>query len=210
MRMTFRLILLVLLISAFLCGCSNDEYARGYRDGYSDGQRDARVVSEMAETTEASVPTTPEPQTGYIFEDLLGFESVAPLNIETSGDGGYLFILDPIHMTYKVTDDSYTNDYLAGLAKRYEESHYLKFYVQAGTNFEILVPEGEYEIRYATGEHWVSESKLFGDETKCYACKDTFSFSTSDNNASGWTLQLTPVPNGNLETTQISVEDFIK
>lgn len=88
--------------------------------------------------------------------------------------------------------DAYTNKYI------------LSVFMHPNTNIKIYVPLGIYKIKYACGTTWYGYENLFG-HTGCYAiCEDIFEFKESE----GWTITLYPVTNGNMETENISFEEF--
>lgn len=222
MERLIAMITALILVFCSLSACSKRTYEDGYADGYNDGYRAAIEASEdtyisfeewsnakhAAEETEPTLSSLPEPDNGYIFEDFtLGIlEKVAPLTIEAGGTGGYYIVVDPVHFTFSGAVDSFSRT-------RYEmgaKYSYLKFYVDANSAVDVLVPLGEYEIYYATGENWYGEDSLFGSDTRYYKCDSTFLFSIEDNQYTGWTVELKPVINGNLDTDVIDAEDFPK
>lgn len=148
---------------------------------------------------EESLEKIPEPNNGYIFDEISIVDGTAPLTIETIGTGGYYLVLDPITLFYE-GDDSF-NQTRTEMNAKYS---YTKFYIRAGSTVDINVPLGEYRIYYATGESWYGEDDLFGEETVYAKCDDTFVFTESQ----GWTLQLYPVTYGNLDTDTISKKEF--
>ena len=112
-------------------------------------------------------------------------DRVAPLTVDTSGEGGYYIYLD---------SNSGRND--------------MAFYVAGGQSLDILVPLEVYDIYYATGDYWRGEDYLFGPKTAYYHCDDKFKFSAENGKYLGWTLTLYPVADGNLDTDPISAADF--
>lgn len=84
----------------------------------------------------------------------------------------------------------------------------MSFYVSAGKSAEVLVPLGEYEIYYATGQTWYGPDDKFGSDTQFYKCDDTFDFYEDDDGYVGWTLTLYKVSNGNMDSTPIDEGDF--
>lgn len=45
----------------------------------------------------------------------------------------------------------------------------VSFYVHAGNDVSIWLPAGEYDIYYASGEKWIGEAELFGEDTKYFS-----------------------------------------
>ena len=78
----------------------------------------------------------------------------------------------------------------------------------AGESAEILVPLGKYLIYYATGNTWYGKKSLFGDDTSYYQCDGTFDFYADGDYYMGYTLELYPQIDGNLETSPIPATDF--
>lgn len=114
-------------------------------------------------------------------------ERLAPLEIVTTGEAGYYISLKP-------TAPPFSNS--------------MRFYVWGGQSEEVLVPLGEYEIYYAVGEMWYGEEELFGAETAYYKCDGTFDFYKENGYYQGWTLELFLQSNGNMDTDEISADDF--
>ncbi|MBQ2785953.1 MAG: hypothetical protein IJF02_05570 [Oscillospiraceae bacterium] len=143
--------------------------------------------ADSSQTSDSDLIKIPEPISGHVFENTLSHDCVAPLTIETYGTVGYYFILDMVNSSAK-----------------------LEFYVCGGDTVNFDVPLGTYEIYYATGEIWYGKDNLFGSKTIYQKCDDTFSFIMDAEGYSGWTIQLEPVSNGNLDTDIIRKEDFPK
>lgn len=143
-------------------------------------------------------------QGGYTEEELYGIvavengeilteplaEAVAPLTIQTSGTGGYYVRLEPL-------GDVETQLF-----------NLMTFYVEGGSDAEVMVPLGTYEIYYATGETWFGETYYFGMNTQYYKCDETFEFTQDAQSVSGYTLTLYPVAGGNMDTDPINKDDF--
>lgn len=202
MKKITGIFVILILVLCSLSACDNGAYVDGYADGYDAGYRAAHA----ADATESEMPTLatqPEPENGYIFEDIQ-MEKTAPLAIETFGTGGYYFVLDPIQLYIESDATSFEKT----RAEMNADYTYLKFYAVAGSAVDIPVPLGEYEIYYATGDVWYGEGDLFGADTVYHKCDDTFLFTIEDGQCSGWTIELMPVPNGNLNTEVIDAEDF--
>lgn len=146
-----------------------------------------------------------EPANGYVFEDISKGYELASLTVNTSGTGGYYFVLDPICLYQE--DASEYFELKAELDAKYR---YIKFYARSESLVEIEVPLGEYEIYYATGKNWCGEDELFGENTVYVKCDGTFSFFRDGSDVVGWKLELTPITNGNLDTDTIDASDFPK
>ena len=84
----------------------------------------------------------------------------------------------------------------------------LTVYIRANKSVTVYIKNGEYTVKYATGDKWFGTKDLFGSETRCGICDDPISFNTP----SGWrwtgTLTLKAVANGNLTTSSIPPSTF--
>jgi hypothetical protein len=127
------------------------------------------------------------PSTGLIVRNYLGWGDVAPLKIVTV-QGRYYFV--------KVVDWS---------SKR------LLFtaFIHGGEPFEVTVPVGSYEIRYASGTEWYGPTLDFGATASYAKCDERFDFTLNrDGSTSGFTIELIMQEYGNLETEPISDDEF--
>lgn len=210
-----RKISFCLLFIFFICmpGCSNRSYEDGYSAGYDAGYQ-AALNSTREIAVESTAPSgvlsntyvlQPEPKSGYIFEDITDFDCLAPLSIETTGDGGYYFVIDPLK--FPAPHDDEAGKIYADIMAKYS---YFRLYIRAGSTVNIDLPLGEYEVYYAHGSSWYGEEDLFGPETVYYKCDDTFLFEETATGYNGWTISLALTPNGNLDTDLISESDFPK
>lgn len=168
-------------------------------------------ATKPVEIKAAVYPKAP-PSNGYIFEEITVYEGVAPLTIDTSGEDGYYFVLDPIQFDLDESQysDEFTFEFESYRAQHYADISELRFYVRGGNSVELLVPLGTYELYYATGSVWYGEENLFGRNTTYQKCDDTFEFTKDSSGYNGWTLTLYPVENGNMDTDIINEEDFPK
>lgn len=117
-------------------------------------------------------------------------ERVAPLKINTDGEGSYYIVLSPVDFEAKANGA-------------------MSFYVSSSKkSVEIDVPLGEYEIYYACGETWYGAEHKFGANTICYQCDDTFWFTCDEDGYSGWELTLYKVSGGNMGTDIIPESAF--
>lgn len=204
------LILLFCISSLLFSSCGSRSYEDGYADGYDAGYQAALRIHQSSGDSILSTQSTDgigslaEPTNGYLFQEIPDCDYLAPLSIETTGSNGYYFILDPLTLSSpsKYVSSEYTKIIAA--------SAYIRLYIRGGSSVKIQVPLGEYEVFYATGDSWYGEDKLFGDETKYFKCDDTFSFEETSAGYNGWTISLTPVPNGNLDIDSISESNFPK
>lgn len=220
MKKLAALILSLILTICSLSACGSpsayeDGYSSGFDAGFAAGYRAglsaATATPEQTTPAQQEAPQShpqetmsqglPEPENGHIIEDI-SREKVAPFTVNTSGDGGYFIVLDPLRFPFTGGGFDRTE---ADMQAKYS---YLKFYVDAGSSVELLVPLGTYEVYYATGEIWYGENHLFGTETAYYKCDGEFTFSESEDGYNGWTLTLETAWNGNLDTDKIDANKF--
>jgi hypothetical protein len=79
----------------------------------------------------------------------------------------------------------------------------LAFFIRPGKTAVVPVPPGVYELRYAAGTVWYGPEHLFGDETYCARDTETMDFTQYT-----WEVMLYPVPDGNMETEEITRDAF--
>lgn len=180
--------------------------------------KDPITLSNEPETTSAPTPApTPKPtptpsptlnpviiRNGKILLEPSS-ERLAPLTVKASEDVNYYILLNPINPP--------SNSSLSSIEKRLARMRFMEgarmaFYVSAGKSAEVLVPLGDFEIYYATGQTWYGPKEKFGSDTQFYKCDDTFDFYEDDDGYVGWTLTLYKVSNGNMDTTSIDESDF--
>lgn len=100
------------------------------------------------------------------------------------------------------------SNYLLKLVDVYTDSPIMTVFVRSGTNVEVEVPLGTYEVRYAAGEKWYGYEYLFGPETSYSKAENTFTFEIVGNQISGFTITLYKVAHGNLHTSAIGPTEF--
>jgi hypothetical protein len=81
-------------------------------------------------------------------------------------------------------------------------------FIRGGQYFEMLVPLGTYELKYAAGNTWYGEHQLFGQNTVYSKANELFDFTFDGTRYSGYTVELIMQTNGNLHTETISENDF--
>lgn len=84
----------------------------------------------------------------------------------------------------------------------------LKLFIQGGRIVDAELPLGEFEVRYAVGERWYGEELCFGPETRYYRADEVFHFTKSGDQIQGYTIELTERVGGNLDTDEMTAEDF--
>ena len=91
-----------------------------------------------------------------------------------------------------------------------DENCKMSFYVHGGQTVDLDVPCGKYRIYYATGTTWYGTNQLFGDGTHCTELKSIFEFEETADGYNGWTIELEPVYDGNLDSDTIPMDKFPK
>jgi len=84
----------------------------------------------------------------------------------------------------------------------------MAIFTSSSSRVDVDVPLGNYIIKYACGDSWYGEERLFGDETTYYVADEVFKFYQTDEGVSGYTITLYQVPDGNLQTKEIEASDF--
>lgn len=188
MRKGFLIFLLLPAVLLSSCG-KKGSYSEGYTDGYDIGYIQGRQAAAAETSAETSAPPTagfpvrPEPQNGWVFEEIPQREALATLSIRTSGTGGYYFVIDPVE--FPVTEDG---EFYKTRAQLQANNYSIRLYVRGGSTAEISLPLGEYAIYYAHGSDWYGEEALFGQETAYYQFDGTFLFKETSKGYSRWSL----------------------
>lgn len=99
---------------------------------------------------------------------------------------------------------SLTKDCYVILTPRFSKTVVMSFYVRASESFEVDVPDGDYDIYFASGSDWYGTTHLFGEDTVYQKCDDYFDFA----DGYGWTVTLYYVLDGNMDTDYINSSDF--
>lgn len=136
---------------------------------------------------DANLFATIPPKNGNIIYSKFSNENrIAPFSIDTSGSG-YYYVKLRDHQTGQTV---------------------LSFFVHGGQSVEIDVPLGNFDLLYAHGDIWYGPVNLFGQETVCQKADDPFLFYQDGEYVSGWTVELYPQTNGNLDMDYISMDEF--
>ncbi len=114
-------------------------------------------------------------------------EAVAPLQIITksSNEHYYIKLVNPVN-----------NEFI------------MSIFIHANHTVMVDVPLGSYLIKYATGNKWYGEEKLFGPSTDFHKADYIFDFNLVDNQYTGYTIELFLQARGNLKTEEISRSEF--
>lgn len=95
-------------------------------------------------------------------------------------------------------------NYVIKLVNVDDKQEMICFFVPGKEAPEFDIPDGTYEIKYASGNKWYGERLLFGDTASYSKADKKFTF----RNGEGYSITLYKVPNGNLKTLDISAEEF--
>lgn len=80
----------------------------------------------------------------------------------------------------------------------------MTLYLRRGDRLVQDIPEGDFVIKYATGDNWCGDRLLFGPNTSTQKADRIFSFSEDR----GYTVELIRRPHGNLRTSYIERDEF--
>lgn len=163
------------------------------------------TTRQTAQATEPNLIARTKPANGHVFERI-GLATLAPFSVSASSGGGIYVVMDPISFIDPENLERYSTIQLRNKVNSSE----LRFFVRASCTAKLDVPLGRYRVYYATGDTWYGEEHLFGPDTQYYKCDEEFAFTSDDEGYNGWTLTLTAVYNGNLDTDPIDAEDFPK
>ncbi len=90
--------------------------------------------------------------------------------------------------------------------------YHLVFFVRPGQTAEMMVPAGEYTIKFAAGNEWYGVKDLFGYYTGCFKADEPLSFTTYysayGNSISGYSIELSANMMGNMKMTMIDPSEF--
>ncbi len=92
----------------------------------------------------------------------------------------------------------------------------LTAYIRGGRPFEVDIPIGTYQIKYATGNIWYGEEDDFGSEAFYFKADELFPFTSTSTSTStsteyqysGYTIELILKKRGNLDKKRISKLEF--
>ena len=84
----------------------------------------------------------------------------------------------------------------------------LTVFVRKGTTVTVRVPLGRYWCRFAYGEIWFGDEKIFGPETTYSKANDLFVFDATEDQINGASITLYGVAYGNMTTDEIEPYEF--
>lgn len=84
----------------------------------------------------------------------------------------------------------------------------LGIFVEGGRDLSTMVPQGRYHLKYASGHRWYGYEDYFGNDTAYSKASSTFNFRVDEERASGYSITLYKVKNGNMRASQINKAEF--
>jgi|GEM_PF-4286416 len=84
----------------------------------------------------------------------------------------------------------------------------LGIFVEGGRDLSTTVPQGRYRLKYASGQRWYGYEDYFGNDTAYSKASSTFDFRVDEERASGYSITLYKVKNGNMRSSQITKAEF--
>lgn len=84
----------------------------------------------------------------------------------------------------------------------------LGIFVEGGRDLSTTVPQGRYLLKYASGQRWYGYEDYFGNDTAYSKASSTFDFRVDEERASGYSITLNKVKNGNMRSSQIIKAEF--
>ncbi len=100
------------------------------------------------------------------------------------------------------------NNYFIKIVNSKSNEPVLTAYIVGGRPFEVLMPLGTYELRYAAGDLWYGTKYYFGPDTVFSKAKELFHFTSNGYQYSGYTVELILQAYGNLKTVNIDKANF--
>jgi hypothetical protein len=128
----------------------------------------------------------PWPVTGREWDTYAGV-GLCPLIIKTPNDGMATFV--------KVVDAK-TNAPVTG------------FFIRPGGSYEILIPMGDYRIKYARGTTWYGPGAAFGANSKRIMMVGIFSFYNNGTRYMGNSFTLLTQVQGNVAYDELNADQF--
>jgi hypothetical protein len=84
----------------------------------------------------------------------------------------------------------------------------MSIFLEAGKTFETEAPIGSFKLKWASGENWKGESRLFGLLTDYQEAIEPLEFREEQGGYAGNTVELRPRVNGNLHSERIAPSKF--
>lgn len=131
------------------------------------------------------------------------------------------FTAPPVQISHGIISKNFSEGFAPlELKTRYGSNYYIKVvnvstnqtvltaYIAGGRPFEVQMPLGTYEIRYAAGDTWYGTPHYFGPDTSFSKADELFHFTSDGYRYSGYTVELIMQAHGNLRTQHINEADF--
>ena len=95
-------------------------------------------------------------------------------------------------------------NYLVRLYRNGSGYRAMDIFMRGGDIRKVVVPRGEFVIKFASGKNWYGYEHLFGEGTRYKQADEIFKFDFG----SSWFIALYSTPGGNLGITEISPDEF--
>ena len=179
----------ILFLGAVVWGSLTDDDSGSASDNEASSRNTGQPFSsdDFLEPQKPTVPALPLPRNGDVTRYSYGQRALAPFTVRTrSGSGNYYVKLVNVRTNNTV----------------------MTLFVREGRTAETKVPLGTYEVRYAVGDKWYGREHLFGPHTSYARCDESFRFYRTSTGYQGYTVELYLQQFGNLETEDISRDEF--
>lgn len=193
-----------LMATAFCCCCG----LFGISFAIAKGINKSKFTSPSRETSSALHQNAPaEPAYGQsLYSRAFSFEEVASLPLPESGEiVAYTGLPNVAPFEIKSSAGSH---YFVKLSDAATGRPVIAVFVRGGQTVSVDVPLGNYVVKYASGDQWLGYDSLFGPATSYSKASKTFSFRSTSDGYTGFTVTLYKVRNGNLNTRKIVASEF--
>jgi hypothetical protein len=142
----------------------------------------AAIPDDSGSSSVNECESRPQPRQGiYKWYGAIWGEDVTPFTVEAASGANYFVKLE----------DEFGRPVRA-------------YFVKGGSIISYKVPVGTFNLKYATGHSWCSETDYFGADSSFYRAAETFTFDEQR----GWTVRLIRQKGGNLRTLAITKDQF--
>jgi hypothetical protein len=100
------------------------------------------------------------------------------------------------------------SDYYVKLVNRFDPTDVVIVCVAGKGTFHGQMPVGEYEMRFASGDDWYNEWRLFGQHTRYWVAEQTLSFQTDGNGPRRVAIDIAPQRGGRLRIRELDRDGF--
>ena len=157
-----------------------------FSNGSVQGNKTSTIKHKHTKDIRAGNLTVPLPANGHVFYKKSG-QLIAPLEVTTKHQKYHYYV--------KVSDIN-NNKVVQTL------------FLRSGGIVKTKLPLGSYVLKYATGETWYGEEKLFGKDTQYNKAEKVFNFSRKNDRISGYRIELILQKDGNLSTRKITKSEW--